>query len=234
MDVAQEGEGIVDVTTHLVDLIQWECFPEQIIDYKNDIKVNSARRWSTDLTLSQFNGITKLNGFPDYLKKSVSGDSILKVYSNGEINYKLRNVHAKVSVQWAYKAPDGTGDTHYSIMRGTKANLIIRQGAEQKYKPALYIEPVKVDSQYEQQLTEKLQVIQKKYPGIELKKLSSGWEVMVPEKYKEGHEAHFARVTEKFLEYLKKGNIPAWEVPNMIAKYYTTTQGLEIAKKNKE
>ena len=234
MDVAQEGEGIVDVTTHLVDLIQWECFPEQIIDYKNDIKVNSARRWSTDLTLSQFNGITKLNGFPDYLKKSVSGDSILKVYSNGEINYKLRNVHAKVSVQWAYKAPDGTGDTHYSIMRGTKANLIIRQGAEQKYKPALYIEPVKVDTQYEQQLTEKLQVIQKKYPGIELKKLSNGWEVIVPEKYKEGHEAHFARVTEKFLEYLKKGNIPAWEVPNMIAKYYTTTQGLEIAKKNKE
>jgi hypothetical protein len=26
MDVAQEGEGIVDVTTHLVDLVQWECF----------------------------------------------------------------------------------------------------------------------------------------------------------------------------------------------------------------
>ncbi|HEX2395099.1 MAG TPA: putative oxidoreductase C-terminal domain-containing protein, partial [Bacteroidales bacterium] len=24
-DVAQQGEGIVDVTTHLVDLIQWEC-----------------------------------------------------------------------------------------------------------------------------------------------------------------------------------------------------------------
>ncbi|MHB1177441.1 MAG: putative oxidoreductase C-terminal domain-containing protein [Daejeonella sp.] len=234
MDVAQEGEGIVDVTTHLVDLIQWECFPDQVLDYKNDIKVNSARRWSTDLTLSQFNGITKLNGFPDYLKKSVSGDSILKVFSNGEINYKLRNVHAKVSVQWAYKAPDGTGDTHYSIMRGTKANLVIRQGAEQKYQPALYIEPVKENSQYDRQLTEKLQLIQKKYPGIELKKMSKGWEVIVPEKYKEGHEAHFARVTEKFLEYLKKGNIPAWEVPNMIAKYYTTTQGLEIAKKNKE
>jgi len=35
-DVSQEGEGIVDVTTHLVDLIQWECFPEKIIDYKKD------------------------------------------------------------------------------------------------------------------------------------------------------------------------------------------------------
>ena len=27
MDASQQGEGIVDVTTHLVDLVQWECFP---------------------------------------------------------------------------------------------------------------------------------------------------------------------------------------------------------------
>jgi hypothetical protein len=26
-DTNQQGEGLVDVTTHLVDLIQWECFP---------------------------------------------------------------------------------------------------------------------------------------------------------------------------------------------------------------
>jgi len=31
-DVTQEGEGIVDVTTHLVDLIQWSCFPNQILN----------------------------------------------------------------------------------------------------------------------------------------------------------------------------------------------------------
>lgn len=232
MDVAQEGEGIVDVTTHLVDLIQWECFPGQIIDYKKDIEVNTAGRWSTDITLNQFNTITKLNGFPEYLKKDVVQDSILKVYSNGEINYKLRGVHAKVSVKWVYKAPEGTGDTHYSIMRGTKANLVIRQGAEEQYKPALYIEPVnEKDSRFNQQLTAQLKTVQQKYPGIELKKANKGWEVIVPEKYKEGHEAHFARVTEKFLEYLKNGNIPSWEVPNMIAKYYTTTKGLEVAKK---
>lgn len=31
-DVEQQGEGIVDVTTHLVDLVQWECFPDQILN----------------------------------------------------------------------------------------------------------------------------------------------------------------------------------------------------------
>ena len=231
MDVAQQGEGIVDVTSHLVDLVQWECFPEQIIDTK-DIQLTSARRWTTDMTLSQFNEITKENGFPEYLRKDVVNDSILKVYANGEINYKIRGIQARVSVKWNYQAPEGTGDTHYSIMRGTKANLVIRQGAEQSYKPALYIEPVQAGAQIENVLTARLKDVQAKYPGVMLKRSTNGWEVVIPEKYKEGHEAHFARVTEKFLQFLRNGSMPAWEVPNMIAKYYTTTSALELAKKS--
>jgi hypothetical protein len=114
-------------------------------------------------------------------------------------------------------------------MRGTKANLVIRQGAEQNYKPSLYIEPLASGDAYATALMDGLKTIQAKYPGIELKKTTTGWEVIIPEKYKEGHEAHFARVTEKFLQYLKEGSLPAWEVPNMIAKYYTTTGALEMA-----
>ena len=230
MDVSQQGEGIVDVTTHLVDLVQWECFPDQIINYPDDIQIVSAKRWTTDMTLSEFKAITKLDSFPAYLKKDVVNDSILKVYSNGEINYTLKGVHAKVSVTWRYKAPEGAGDTHYSIMRGTKANLVIRQGAEQQYKPTLYIEPIGKVSDYENVLVSQIKNLEQKYPGIELKKLDKGWELTIPEKYKEGHEAHFARVTEKFLEYLKNKNMPAWEVPNMLSKYYTTTKALEMAK----
>jgi len=231
LDAAQQGEGIVDVMTHLVDLVQWECFPEQIIDTK-DIQINSARRWPTAMTLSEFKAITKLESFSDYLNKNVT-DTLLHVFSNGEINYSLRGVHAKTSVIWRYKAPEGTGDTHYSIMRGTKANLVIRQGGDEQYKPTLYIEPVAKDEQYERVLTEQIKSIQSKYPGIELKKSVNGWGVVIPEKYKEGHEAHFARVTEKFLEYLKNNNMPDWEVPNMLSKYYTTIKGLETAMQHK-
>jgi hypothetical protein len=32
------------------------------------------------------------------------------------------------------------------------------------------------------------------------------------------------------LQYLEAGKLPAWEVPNMLAKYYTTTQALDKAK----
>ena len=229
MDVKQEGEGIVDVTTHLVDLVQWECFPEQTIDYTKDIEIGKAKRTKTPMTLSQFKAITKLNAFPEYLKPIVKSDTVLEVYSNGEINYKIKNVHARVSVIWNYQAPEG-GDTHYSIMRGTKANLIIRQGKDEQYKPTLYIEPAKTAG-FEAALVEQFKKIQEKHAGVELKKNAKGWEVVIPEQYKEGHEAHFARVMEKFLGYLKDKNMPAWEVPNMLAKYYTTTKALEVAVK---
>ena len=231
MDTKQQGEGIVDVTTHLVDLVQWECFPEKILDYTKDVQIVNATRSTTDMTLSEFKAITKLDGFPEYLKKDVVNDSVLRIYSNGEINYILKNVHAKVSVIWNYKAPEGTGDTHYSIMRGTKANLIIKQGAEQHYKPTLYIQPVGDDFSFEKVLMKQLKQIQSKYPGVAVKKLNKEWAVIMPESYSEGHEAHFGRVMEKFLEYHQNKNIPDWEVPNMLTKYYTTTKALEVAKK---
>ncbi len=229
LDTEQQGEGIVDVTTHLVDLVQWECFPEQTLDYTKDIRILSARRWKTNITKAQFTDLTKLNEEPAYLKKYSDANGNLSIASNGEINYTVKGVHAKVSVIWNYKAPDGTGDTHYSIMRGTKADLVIRQGAEQGYKPTLYIEPAAAGAASEKEINEAVAKIAKQYPGISLKKNAKGWEVLIPEKYKEGHESHFARVTEKYLSYLTNHNMPAWEVPNMLAKYYTTLTAQKMA-----
>ena len=139
-DVSQQGEGIVDITTHLVDLVQWECFPGQSLDYSKDIQVLSARRWATKFTPEQFNTITRLNGYPDYLKKFVK-DSVLSDYCNGEINYKIKGVYTKITSIWNYESPEGSGDSYNSMMRGSKASLIIRQGPEQNYQPTLYIEP---------------------------------------------------------------------------------------------
>ncbi|MBT3385457.1 MAG: Gfo/Idh/MocA family oxidoreductase [Prolixibacteraceae bacterium] len=232
-DVAQQGEGIVDVNTHLVDLIQWEAFPEVILK-KEDVEIVSGKRWTTDLTPEMFNKVTALEDYPEYLQKDIE-DGILKVYSNGEINYKLKGIHAKASVIWNYQAPEGAGDTHYSIMRGSMCNLIIKQGEEEGYKPTLYIEAV-IDEGLEtfaggldKAINQDLDVM---YPGIRLEKLGDKmWKVNIPDKYKVGHEAHFGQVTEKYLRYLKWGRLPEWEVPNMIVKYYTTTEGMKAAMK---
>jgi len=230
-DVSQEGEGIVDVTTHLVDLVQWECFPDVTLDYLKDIHIDNAKSWPTIISKAQFTEVTKNEALPAYLKKRSDAKGNISVLSNGEINYTIKGVHAKVSVIWNYKAPEGTGDTHYSIMRGSKANLVIRQAAEQQYKPTLYIEPLAPGAAYERSVQEIVDKINKQYKGVSLKKNAKGWEVIIPEQFKEGHESHFARVTEKYLEYLSKHNMPSWEVPNMIAKYYTTTKAQQLATK---
>jgi len=231
-DVKQQGEGLQDVGVHLVDLTQWECFPNKIIDYKKDIQFTSASHWTSNITLSQFKTVTKLDTFPNYLNKNIVRDSILQVYANGQVNYKLFGVNIKLTATWAYKAIAG-GDSQYSVLRGTKASLTIKQGAEEHYTPVLYIAPIVDSRAYENALMSKLKIVQAKYPGIDLEKKGKLWEVIIPDDYKEGHEAHFAKVTNKFLEYVEKGDMPKWEVPNMLAKYYTTTTALEMAKKNK-
>jgi predicted dehydrogenase len=227
-DVEKEGDGIVDVTTHLVDLIQWEAFPEVILD-TTDVKMLSAKRWTTPLTLEQFQKVTGKQEFSDFLQKDVKNGK-LEVFSNGEMNYTLKGKHAKVSVIWNFQAPEGSADTHFSMMRGTKANLIIRQGKEENYRAELYVKLIGADlAQLEKAVKETLQT---KYPGIGLEKMPNGeYQVLVPDSYHNGHEAHFAQVTEKFLEYYQDGKMPGWEVPNMITKYFTNIQARELALK---
>jgi len=221
LDTDQQGEGIVDVTTHLVDLVQWEAFPDQIID-SSEVKIVSAKRWTTSLSLQQFKKITGLDEYPEYLQKDVKSDT-LSIYCNGEINYTLKGKHAKVSVIWDYEAPEGSGDTHHSSMRGSKSDLIIIQGVTENYKPTLYVVAKEMEG-FESKLNLAIKSLQEEFPGINTEKVSDNqWKIKIPAALKIGHEAHFGQVTDNFLKYYKEGKLPQWEVPNMITKYHTTT-----------
>lgn len=232
-DTQQQGEGLVDVTTHLVDMVQWESFPDEIIDYKRDIELISATRWPTVLTPAQFERSTGQRDIPAFLAEAVDEAGNLAVFANGEINYTLKGVHAKVSVIWNFEAPQGTGDTHYSIMRGQYANLIIRQGAEEQYKPMLYAESTgERDAEaFETALAHAIAQLGTTYKGLTAEQVAPGrYRISVDPSLVTTHEEHFAEVTEKYLGFLQAGTMPEWEVPNMIAKYYLTTKALMDAK----
>lgn len=228
-DVRQEGEGIVDVTTHLVDLVQWEAFPDQTLS-RSDVTMLRARRWATPLSLAQFKSVTGADTFPTFLKRDVHG-GLLQVMSNGEMTYRVRGVHAKVSVTWNFEAPPGTGDTHFSVMRGTKAKLVIRQGKEQNFKPMLYVErdPSVSAAAHDAALNAAIASLQQRFPGAALRRDGDKWAVTVPAKFDVGHESHFAEVTNRFLGYLRGGKMPAWEVPNMITKYATIMEAYTMS-----
>lgn len=230
-DVEQQGEGIVDVTTHLVDLVQWECFPEQILS-PSDVNVAEAKHWPTIISKDQFKQVTSLEEFPDYLQKDVK-DGNLNVYSNGEMIYQLKGIWAKISVEWKYEAPPGGGDTHYSVMRGTKCDIVIKQGADEKFKPTLYIENIKGASVRDFTETLRNALASMPYEDLTIEPVGkAALKINIPDKYRITHEEHFGQVTEKFLQYMKDGKLPGWEVPGMITKYYTTTSALKKARGN--
>ncbi len=196
----------------------------------------AARRWATELDQAQFEQVTGLDEFPDYLQKDVQ-DDMLSVYANGEINFTVRGVHGKASVVWNFQAPEGaagrhSGDTHYSIMRGSKANLVIRQDAEQDYQTTLYVEPTVGTAREELEiaLEAALKHLSEQYPELATRPAANGWEVVIPDRFRLGHEAHFAQVMERYLQYLVDGELPAWEQQNMLTKYYVTMQGYAMSR----
>jgi predicted dehydrogenase len=228
-DVSKQGEGIVDVTTHLVDLIQWACYPGEVLK-PEDVKVLSARTWLTPVTREEFALSTGIQQFPADLKRYVDAGGVLQVPANGEFTYTLRGIHCKVSVRWNFKAPEGAGDTHDSVMRGTLANLVIRQGAKQNYKPTLYVEPAVEGGDVGDALANVIAALQQKWPKVAAKQDGDNWEIVIPDKYKVGHEEHFAQVTKAFLGYLGEGRLPLWETPNMLVKYHTLMEAYRLSR----
>jgi predicted dehydrogenase len=228
-DVDQQGEGIVDVTTHLVDLVQWECFPEQILS-PSDINIVSAKRWPTIISKEEFNAVTNIEEFPDFLQKDVR-DGKLNVFANGEIVYQIKGKWAKVSVTWNYQPPAGGGDTHYSMMHGTKCDLVIKQGAEEKFLTTLYIENVKGEKMNDFSAKLKTVLGTLPYDSLIIEPVGkAALKINIPKKYRVSHEEHFGQVTAKFLEFMKEGKLPEWEISGMITKYFTTTSALKKAK----
>ncbi len=232
-DVEQQGEALPDVGTHLVDLIQWMLYPEQAIDFHKDVKVFSARHWPTVLSKSEFQKVTGEADFPAFLRNRLR-DGKLDYYCNTRVSYALRGTNVRLDVLWNYETLSGSGDTHLAVFKGSRARVEVRQGKEEKYRPEVYVvpnDPAAKDTVLTA-LKKKVTDLQAAYPGVGVTDLGKELRVDAPDKYRVGHEAHFAQVTNRFLTYLKDPKaIPSWEKPNMLAKYFTTTRGLELSKK---
>lgn len=232
-DVEQQGEGIADVTTHLIDLLFWKCFPKKPLDFTKDIKNISATHWPTELTLSQFEKSTGEASFPDYLQKDIE-NSILKVYANGELYFNVNEHHAGFKVLWNYEAPSGGGDTFTSVIKGTKAILKTIQDRKHGFVKQLYgVKPSDMEEEeFIKSLESAIKKIQVKYPFVSFTPISdhAAFLIDIPVENREGHESHFTHVAENFFNYLIDHDLPEWEKSNTLAKYYITTQAVEVAK----
>ncbi len=231
-DIRQQGEGLTDVGTHLVDLVQWTLFPDQAIDYRADIDVTSGKRWPTSISKEQFRQVTGTAPFPDYLKASVTKDH-LQYFCNNSVHYTIRGIHTGLRIEWGFEAAPGAGFTQHAIYRGSKTRVEVRHGKKENFKAEVYVVPnsaTEKDAVLEA-LRRKIQLLQPKYPGLAVEDRGEEFRIEIPDALRTGHEFHFALLTSRFLDYVRDpGSMPAWEAPNMLAKYYVTTKGVQLAR----
>lgn len=232
-DVQETGEGLADVGTHVVDLVQWTAFPDARLDYRTDVEMLSGKHWPTIIPRSEFERVTGEPDFPAYLAGHVK-DGKLEYFCNNSVEYKLRGVHVKLDILWNWEAAPGTGDTYTAVFRGSKSRVEIRQGAAEKYIPELYLVPNSeaVKAEVFAALKRKIDALQAEYPGVAFRESGGQAAIVIPARYRVGHEAHFAQVTNLFFKYLSAPkSLPDWEKPFMLLKYYVTTKGVELSRR---
>ena len=213
-DIAIQGEALADVGTHVVDLVQWTAFPGQAIDYRSDVQVLAARRWPLRVTPDQFHAVT-----------GEERNDTLDYYCNNSVHYTLCGVHVKLDITWDWQAPAGAGDVYEASFRGTRSRVEVRQTAAENHRPELYVVPSSAA------LHRAIGDLQSRYPGLSLAESNGEARIVIPAHYRDGHEAHFAQVTRRFFDYLRDpASGPAWETPNMLAKYFVTTHGVELSR----
>jgi predicted dehydrogenase len=230
-NIEESGEGIADVGTHVADLIEWTAFPTAEVDYRTDIQVLGAKRWPTVLSRAQFQQVTGEPDFPAQLAPWVKNGQF-DYYSNNSVNYVVRGVHVAFETLWNWEAPEG-GDVYEATFRGMRSSAEIRQGKEQKYRPELYIRPntPALRDEVFAALKKKLAALQSEWPGVDMAVEGGEAHIVIPEKFRVGHEAHFAQVTRAFLGYLNDPkSLPAWEKSNMLVKYYICSKAVELSR----
>jgi predicted dehydrogenase len=230
-DVDQQGEGLTDVGPHLADLVTWLLFPDQPIDPRGDVHVYRGEHWPTPLTRADFQRITGEPDFPDFLVPALSGER-LDYYCNNRVGYALRGIHVELKALWGLEDRSGGGDSHFARVRGSRSAIEVRQGAAENHRPEVYVVPVEGQGgAVRAALQRRLVRLQEHYPGVALADHGSQLRLLIPDRFRVGHEAHFGQVTNLFLGYLRHpGSLPGWERPNMLAKYRVTTEGVERAR----
>ena len=217
-DIDVQGEGIVDTTIHLVDMTQWMLFPGTAIDYEKDIELLEARRWATRVPLDKFAKITGTDHFPQNIREYVK-DDILDYFCNGELIYRLRDVPVYLREIWYLEEPPGGRDTHRSLIKGTRSDLMIRQLPEKDFKTELLIVPRENREQVEEAVKQCLAKWSATHPGLSVTPEKNALLIQIPDNMRSTHEQHFYRVRDAFIEQLDKGTESPEHRACIIAKY---------------
>ena len=207
-DTRIQGDGLVDIQSHMVDQAQWLLGDGPGFAFERDCELEDARRWSTPVPRALFRTSTGLDDFPETLAPHAAA-GVLHLACNGEIRYRLRGVPVRQQAKWGQREPDGGGDAHRTTVRGERATVVARRGPETGFRGELHVAPRGPRPGFEALLSEKLAAWEAAMPGLFHRPSALGREIVIPEALRTPHEAHFPMVLDDFLDILDAGEWPA-------------------------
>jgi len=210
-DVDAQGEGIGDVNTHLADLAQW-------MTGSHEGELIAARQWPTAVPLDLFQRITSLRDFPAKLAEHVS-EGILHYLCNASVRYRLRGIGVELKTRWDRAIPQGGGDTHCFVARGTQADIEVRLDASTRFQTELSVRPHAPSAPYATALNAALTSMQATFPDLTAQPVNGAFRLAISPALRSTHEEHFALVLNEFLACIDRCECPANLGADLLSKY---------------
>jgi hypothetical protein len=200
----------------------------QPFDFERDVELISARQWPTQIPRDLFTRITGLDDFPGALRDHVT-DNVLHYLCNGSIAYRSRGIRVAIEALWGLAIPEGGGDTHHIVARGTRAEIAVRLDASTGFRTELIVEPSQADPGYANDLDAAVAAVQPEFPGLSVQRAASAFRIVIPDALRTTHEEHFAAVLDEFIRYADSGQLPRNLASDLVTKYTLLQRARELS-----
>jgi hypothetical protein len=137
-------------------------------------------------------------------------------------------LHVRQKAEWGSREPEGGGDVVGARLRGTRATIRVVQGPETGYRSELHLEdPGSGD--LEGRLRAALDDWQAEFPGLDIAASDIGFQLLIPDTLRIGHEAQFPLVLDDFLDLVEAGPWPAHLAGRIRGRYTLLARAHERA-----
>ncbi len=231
-DIRVQGDGLADIPTHMVDQVQGLVAAASSNDAgpAPALELISARTWATQVPLALFTRVTGGSVFPPGLSDLVNGEE-LAYRANAELAFRVGAVSAALHTRWDLSAPSGGGDTHRSVIQGTRAEIRVEQHEGTGFRRRLSVVPRGEVDHVRGALASAVAAWQDAYPGIGVAAAGSACEIRVPPALDVGHERHFPLLLAEFLSLVEGGSMPRDLAAATLAKYTLLSQAAAAARR---
>jgi hypothetical protein len=137
-------------------------------------------------------------------------------------------LRVRQKAEWGAREPEGGGDVVGARLRGSGATVRVVQGPETGYRSELHLEDPGSGG-LEDRIRAALDAWRQDFPSLDLATSDIGFQLLIPDTLRIGHEAQFPMVLDNFLDLVEAGVWPAHLAGRIRSRYTLLARAHERA-----